>query len=721
MFTKVKWYQVLGVLLLPLMFVGGFLAATWNMSDRLQTVEAAIVNNDEAVTVNGRLVPLGRQLTAALVDSNREQNFEWVMANSDDAAAGLKSGRYAAVVTIPQNFSKTATSMGGDATQAEKAVINIETTPNGGIAETVLGQSVAREAIASLNSTLTKNYLDQIYIGFNTMAAQFMDLKTATRELATGASSLSGGVDQAAQGSRDLSDGAGRLAQTGGRLTSGADGLASGAKRLASGLEQMRSQTSGLPGQTQRLAAGTNQYVAGVNQLITQTEKSSSMLSGLGQVSQLTTGAQQLSGGLQQYAAGLHKAATSPVQLPTDPSQLPPCPQQIALGLGPAGCQAYYAGLAAGAQMGVQQTARQALAGLQDRPDGTPGVLTGARQLSSGMTRFQQAIDQLPQPDPKAAQQLQALRKAGSQLQSGTQQLAGGMPKLTSGISQAATGARQLASGADQFASGLRTYTGGVDSLSLGAQRLNGGMNQLSTGASQLSAGAEKLATGVEKGASEIPTYSESERKQLSEVVAAPVSDENANGLVTPDVPWVSLLLVLALWLGAMAMYIVTRPVRPELALSRMSTPALLLQSAAPGVGIAVGQAALTAFVAWAFGVPAGVGVCGVLLLASLAFVAVNYALTGLFGNVGRGLAAAFAVITAAAAMTYALPGVFDWLRPLSPVSPALAGVRAVMTGTSALPSVLALAGWLVVGLVGSVIVVIRSRQVPLSAVVPQG
>lgn len=723
MFSKpVKWYTVLGVLLLPLMIVGGLLAATWNMSDRLHTVQAAIVNSDEAVTLNGQLVPLGRQLTAALVDSKREQNFEWVMASADDAESGLKSGKYAAVVTIPQNFSRAATSMAGEPGKAEKAVISIETTPNGGIAETVLGQSIAREAIASLNSTLTQNYLDQIYIGFNKMSDQFMDLKTATRSLATGASSLSDGVDKAASGARDLNVGAKALADAGGQLNTGADGLVTGTNRLAGGLEQMRTQTSGLPGQTSQLAAGTKQYVAGVDQLITQTEKSASMLSGLGQVSQLTAGAQGLSTGLQRYAAALAQAAKPATQAPQQqPQQLPPCPQQIAAQLGEAGCMGYFAGLQAGAQLGAQQTAAQALAGLKDQPDGTPGLLTGAQRLSGGMSQMQQQIDQLPKPDPKAGEQLKQLRAAGAQLQSGTQKLAAGMPQLTSGISQSATGAGQLATGTKQFTTGLKAYTGGVDQLAAGTEQLSGGLDQAATGAGQLAAGAEKLAQGVEQGAGEIPTYTEVQRKQLSDVVAAPVSDQNADGLVAPSVAWVSLLLVLALWLGAMALYIVTRPVRPEAALSSAATPRVLAQSLAPGLAIGVLQAALTAVVAAAFGAPAGFAVFGILLLASLVFVAINYALTGLFGNIGRGLAAAFAVITAAAAMTYALPGVFDWLRPLSPVSPALDGVRAVMTGTAVLPSVLALIGWLVVGLAGCAVVVVRSRKVPLAAVVSGG
>ena len=40
----------------------------WHADDRLGRVQAAIVNDDQPVTLNGQTVPLGRQLTAGLVE-----------------------------------------------------------------------------------------------------------------------------------------------------------------------------------------------------------------------------------------------------------------------------------------------------------------------------------------------------------------------------------------------------------------------------------------------------------------------------------------------------------------------------------------------------------------------------------------------------------------------------------------------------------------------------
>lgn len=108
----VTWLTLIGVLLLPVLIGGILVAALYNPAERLDNMNAAIVNQDEPVTIDDQLVPLGRQLTAGLVEGSDEiaSNLNWTLSNPDDAAAGLADGTYQAVVTIPENFSAAATS-----------------------------------------------------------------------------------------------------------------------------------------------------------------------------------------------------------------------------------------------------------------------------------------------------------------------------------------------------------------------------------------------------------------------------------------------------------------------------------------------------------------------------------------------------------------------------------------------------------------------------------
>ena len=86
-------WSIVGLVLIPLLIAGGFLWATWNSDTRLTRVQAAVVNLDEMVKVNGQPVPLGRQLAGGLVADNDDRNFSWILTDQQDATDGQESGR----------------------------------------------------------------------------------------------------------------------------------------------------------------------------------------------------------------------------------------------------------------------------------------------------------------------------------------------------------------------------------------------------------------------------------------------------------------------------------------------------------------------------------------------------------------------------------------------------------------------------------------------------
>ena len=227
---------VAGLLAVPLI-VGGIL--TWTLATptaHLDRVTAAIVNDDEPVTVNGQTVPLGRQFAAGLIAGTDDadpasasaaadgasptdaatdgtpaaSNFDWVLTNADEASAGLGSGRYAAVVTIPASFSAAATSIGGPAAAAQHAIIEVETTPASAFLDPALTEAVTAAATASLNQQLISQYLDNVYAGFNTINEQIGEAADGAASLSTGATSVADGAAQLAAGTEQLVDGLAR-------------------------------------------------------------------------------------------------------------------------------------------------------------------------------------------------------------------------------------------------------------------------------------------------------------------------------------------------------------------------------------------------------------------------------------------------------------------------------------------------------------------------------
>lgn len=689
----VRWYTLLGLVLVPLLVAGGFLVAGMNSDSRLRTVQAAVVNLDEPVTVDGQYIPLGRQLTANLVDSDRVENLDWTLETEARARAGLATGQYAAMVLIPKNFSAAATSYAKEADEARRATIELSTSPVAGVADATLGKAVALAAASSLNETLTSTYLENIYVGFNDLGKQFTTMSDAASQLSDGTTKLAGGIGDASDGTQKLY---------------------TGARQLADGLGTMKSKTSSLPSDTKKLAGGVSSYVDGANQLAQQTIDSLPGQAQLaGGVKQLSQGAAGVSSGLAGYqsamdalgsnatvvgqAKGAAAAAVGAVDCPTFDAD--PVVQAKA-------CAAFKAGLNAGAEagatVGVTVGGKAAAAGLDTKDPSTGQSLkSGAAALAGGLDTLNTQV-QASVPDvDSTTKQLRELIAGGKQLASGTQKLADGMPALASGIAKVADGADQLASGVDSLGAGLISASSGAD---------------------KLADGMSEFADGIAKGKDKLPSYTKAERQNLADVVASPVATEGLEGLADPNVGWVSLLAVVALWLGALGTYTVVRAVARGLLGSAESTPKLIAKALLPGLVVVGVQAVLLgALVHVGLGLawPKTFEVTGVLLVAAAAFAVLNHALVALMGGFGRLLAVVFAVVTTASTVVAAAPGALTALRPFSPLTPALDAVRAVLTESSgAAASTWLVVGWLLLGLLGSAIAITRRRTTTLAAAV---
>ena len=396
----ITWLTLVGVLLLPVIIGGILVAALYNPVERLDGVKAAIVNEDEPVTIDDQLVPLGRQLTAGLVDGSDDQpsNLDWTISNADDASEGLADGTYAAVITIPANFSAAATSTRPGETP-ERATIQVQTPPDSLIVDDAITAQVASAAASIMGEQLSSVYLENVFLGFTTLGDQLGTAASGASELASGASSAADGADQLAAGFPQLS--------------SGASGLASGATALQSGLGQ-------LAGGARSAASGANQLAAGVN-------AGADQLAATGLVPAAVSG----------VASGSSQAATAVADLAAD------C---VANG----GSATYCADLQTAAT-GAQQAAAGTVLALNGFNSAATAEFAGrfrtigsnAAALGGGMSQVAGGIDQ-------------SATGAG-QLASGASQLAGGIDQAGTGAVSLADGVRQLANGTGELAGGLAT------------------------------------------------------------------------------------------------------------------------------------------------------------------------------------------------------------------------------------------------------------------------
>jgi len=704
---RIGLWSLVGLLLVPLVLAGGFLATTWKSTDRLDRVQAAVVNLDEPVTINKQTVPLGRQLAGGLVNggSGNQQsdtNFSWVLTDADDAGNGLGSGRYAAVVTIPKDFSAHATSYSdqtGDT--AEQAVLDVQTSDVSGVSDPVVGQAITAAATRALNSELTEQYVKSIYVGFNDTGKQFTKVADAAGELSDGTTKLADGLDQTSDGTKKLSDGLDQLDAGGTPLASGAKKYAAGVDQFADGVGTLADSTSALPKGGRQLADG----VAGIEKGLKTYQKA------------LRQQADK-AGAMEAPTPPSEESLTKAIVAATPAGSLPTC-ASIDPTLTDTQCEAVQKVLGQTAQATGEQATGTALTvagdqfGAYAKDLGTYAGSQGAAQALDG------AAAGLSTKDKKTGE---SILSGTGKLADGADELADGLTPLAAGIKQLDTGAAKLASGADGLSTGIGQYTTGVHGAATGAEALSSGLVQLSGGADKLADGTKQLSDGLAKGAKQIPTYDKTARERLSTVVAAPVTTPEVTSVFS-NVATTTLLAVLALWVGGLASYLVLRAVSAKALSSMRSSVRLTLESLLPGAVVAAAQAViLTVLLASLLDLGAAQTgrLLGLALLAGLVFATLNQALVAWFGGVGRFVSVVLVVLTAAAAITSAVPEIFDSITPLLPLTPALQGMRAVATGAgSGGGSAALLVAWLVVGLAAGVLATARRRVVRAPALVP--
>lgn len=653
---RISWTTLLGLLLVPLTVAGLFLWGLWSPSDRLDTVTAAVVNEDEPIELDGQLVPLGRVLAAELISGGDtggavdepRQNFTWVLTDSEDAAAGLADGRFATSITIPKSFSAAATSLSVGPEEARAATIQIAESDRGRLLDTALSGIVTQTATRVLNQQLGEQFVGGVFVGM---------------------SGIHDGVSEAA-------DGAGKLADGGTQLADGAGELAAGTQLLADGTQQLAAGTQQLTGGAQELAGGAGGLASGAQELS-------------GGVSGLATGASGLAGGAAELAAGAQDAAAGGKLLADETGK-------------------YVAGINSIVSE-VQAGVGQAVAPLQELRDAIAG---GAVPIPPGEVEVADILAALDRVIAEVqgiavdgpGNQLTELKQGGEQLAGGIAASAAGQQELADGLRGFSGGVSELASGANALAGGASELAGGASELAGGAGALSAGVNQLSTGVSELSAqtpelaagagklaegadaaakGTHTLATGLGEAAAQIPNYTEAERDVMAKTAVESVTSEGESDELF-NASGVPLFAGIALWAGALAAFLVLAPLWSRTREAAKGVFAIAMRSALPAVLLGAAQGAIAGIVlpiALRYDFPQAAGFFGLAVLAGIAFSLVVQGLSARFGGFGRFAAFALLVIAFTVGIVSTVPGLLATVGDASPIGAAFTGFQAIASG----------------------------------------
>lgn len=738
-----SWRTWVGLLLLVFLVAGTLTWTFWNPAVDHGTAKAAIVDLDDPVTVEGKTIPLGRELADKLVNGS-DRRYAWEVTDASDAEDGLRSGRYAAVVTVPADFSKTATSfITGSAEDATQAVLSIRTSAAARPADPGLSHAVVQNALASLNTTVVETYLDGIYVSFTEMhdklgeaADGAKELAKGSKQLKNGAKRLDSGATRLARGAEDLDAGAGRLSEGADSLATGLGSLTEGAEQVDAGTERLDEGARTLAAGAGRLAIGTDRLAAGSTRLLTGVDDLSMSLSlaegrtaGLpGLLERLAAGARGAARGDTALAGRMIPVANRVLRtvdgIPSRPglsrdlhrlaTRCSPRKGEFCGSLGNLSHRLAARGRTADAFKGrvrartvkLRRELRALKRGAGRRASvlalarGLDQAATGGRRLDTGLARLRSDTD--------------ALARGANRLESGTATLSADMSRLSSGAGRVAEGSREALAGSRRLASGAKSLQDGAGTLAEGSRSLASGSETLAKGAGRLETGANELSKGLTEARDEVPSYTEAERNHLKTVAATPMKSR-WTGRVGFGRAATVLFLVLALWTGALGASLLLRALPPGLLTSRSPTRRLLYRTLVP----AAPAAAVTGLVLGAaLGPVLGLdparwaALAATSALIALTFTLVCQALAAALGGLGLLLAATVLVLALAADVLSSIPGAVASLSTLPPTYGALLATRALILDTEGLPNgLLHLLTWLLLALAVLAFMVVRRRS----------
>lgn len=639
---------VVVMLFIPLIYGALYLWAFDSPDKHLDGLSVALVNEDAGADRDGEQLNAGKELEQKLLDG---ADLDWHATDAADAADGVEDGTYYLSLTIPEDFSANAVSVGTD--NPVPARLKVAYNDSNNFLAGVLGKQAMAQVQAAVSSELGDQVSSTLLVGLNDAGSGLRDAADGAGELSTGidsavdgAGQLVAGLDSLADGTLTLQDGAFRLSSGAGQLAAGLSDLTAGTSALSSGSSTLSAGADSLAGGTATLSAGASDVANGAAALDANLGTLSDKLgAAVPQAKSLDTGASQVSSGLNQVVAAVKASDPNSPLL----AQLEP--------------------LAAGAQ--------QVAGGTSSLQSGIAEAAAGAGQLSAGSSALSNGAAQVAAGAQSAA--------------GGASELSGGAATLASGAAQVDAGARSAESGANELAAGASTLSGGTTDLASGAGELLDGGTALSEGAEQLSDGSHTLADALTAGGQALPEDSSDLIDAKASVAANPVEmdTEYTSEAASFGEGFAPFFLALATFVGALITWLLLRALPTRALAAGVSGFRAAATGLIPALAIGLGQVIIMmAVLVWGLDIhPAYLlGTGAFLYLTTVAFLALQQMLIIVLGTAAGRVASLVLLMLqlSSSGGTYPVettPGFFQALHPYMPATYVVNGLRALITG----------------------------------------
>ncbi|MFT8668550.1 MAG: YhgE/Pip domain-containing protein [Liquorilactobacillus hordei] len=288
---KLLIVTILAIMFIPFLYSVFFLKSVWDPYGNAGSLPVAVVNEDKAVSYNGKKMQVGDKLVKEL---KKNDSLQWHFVSAKKALDGMKHKKYYTIITIPKNFSKNATTVLNK--NPKKMRLTYKTNDSLNYIGKVISEEGAKQLNTKINATVTRAYaktmfatIKQVGTGFTTASKGANKLKKGSTTLSDGINTYTAGVKKVNDGVIELQTGVVPLSQGVIKLATGSNTLASGLGTYTSGVGQVNSGLGTLNSKTSSLSNGVSQLTIGSNDLSTglsqYLEKVSELNTGLGKAS----------------------------------------------------------------------------------------------------------------------------------------------------------------------------------------------------------------------------------------------------------------------------------------------------------------------------------------------------------------------------------------------------------------------------------------------------
>ena len=371
---KILTATICAMMIIPFLYSVFFLKSVWDPYGNTGHLPVAVVNKDQSVKFQSKNFAVGDQLVDQLKEND---DLDWHFVSAKKAQYGLSHKKYYMVITIPENFSKNATTVLNK--KPKKMELTYKTNDSLNYIGEVISKQGATQVNASVKESVSEAYADTMFKvikkvggGFKTAANGAKKLSDGSKTLSDGLNTYTAGVDTVNKGVMTLNAGVVPLGSGVLQLTTGSSTLKNGIDTYTAGVDTVNGGVQTLKGSVPALTSGVGQLYTGSNALKnginTYTAGVDTVNGGVQRlkgsvpvlksgVSQLYTGSSTLKDGVANYTKGTNRVADGIAQIN---SNVP----ELTVG------------------------ATQLVSGTDELKKGVSGYTDGASQINAGLTQL---------------------------------------------------------------------------------------------------------------------------------------------------------------------------------------------------------------------------------------------------------------------------------------------------------------------------------------------